>query len=264
MFAVLLCGPALIEANDVSAAVAREPATTSADLVVSNLAQLVLLRCRISTQDSFVGQVSQANLTNTPRRRLTGYSLTSANDYFPRDPADWQLLGSSDGGKSWDVLDIRRNERFPRRFYKRDFALQKPASYAVYRLQIDSVFAPALTNSVQLAEIEPHWADKEKMDGLSMAVSAHGENAPWEATRRAFDRDLRTKWLDFSQGSTNRASWVQWQLAAINGPPVVSLDRLKISSPQLMNPTKLNLQAVVVGRGNGSGGGVQTTGRNCL
>ncbi|HEV7923877.1 MAG TPA: PAS domain-containing protein, partial [Verrucomicrobiae bacterium] len=227
--------------------------TTNADIVVDNIAQLIL-NCRsFSLQDSFTGQGSQVvsnfnSATNALARKLVGYSLTSANDFYPRDPADWKLLASNDGGKSWDVLDVRRNETFPRRLQKRDFALQKPASYALYRLQIDSVFAPALANSVQLAEIEPHWAGGENTAGLTLVVSAHGENAPWEVIERAFDRDLSTKWLDFSRGSTNRVSWIQWQFAAINGPSMVGLNRLQAVRPQQMNPVKLDLQAIVVGR----------------
>ncbi len=239
--------------------------TTNADIIVDNIAQLLLNCRRFSLQDSFTGQGSQvfSNFTartNGPVRKLIGYSLTSANDFYPRDPADWQLLASNDGGKSWSVLDVRRNETFPRRLQKRDFALQKPASYSLYRLQIDSVFAPALANSVQLAELEPHWAEGEDTTGLSLVVSARGENAPWEVIERVFDRDLSTKWLDFARDSTNRATWIQWQFAAINGPSMVSLNRLQAIRPQQMEPVKLNLQAVVVGRGGESISLVDRTG----
>jgi PAS domain S-box-containing protein len=231
--------------------------TTNADILVENIAQLMLIGRGSSMRDSFTRQASQvlSNLTartSRPARKLVGYSLTSANDFYSRDPANWQLLGSNDGGKSWDILDVRRNEAFARRLQKRDFVLQKPASYALYRLQIDSVFAPALANSVQLAEIEPHWAEGENMAGLSLVVSARGENAPWEVIQRAFDKDLSTKWLDYARETTNRASWIQWQFAAINGPPVVSLNQLGALRPQQMNPVKLDLQAVVVGRGGQS------------
>ena len=227
--------------------------TTNADILVESIAQLNLLGRDSFELDSFAGQASQvlSNSTvgaNGPVRRLVGYSLTSANDFYPRDPADWQLLGSSDGGKNWEVLDARRNETFPRRLQKRDFALAKPAFNALYRLQIDSVFTPGpLANSVQLAEIEPHWAEGEDTAGLSLVVSARGENAPWEVIQRAFDKDLTTKWLDFSRESTNRASWVQWQWAAINGPPVVGLNRLRAVRSQQVNSVKLDLEAVVVG-----------------
>ncbi len=227
--------------------------TTNADTIVDNLAQLNLVCRAFSMRDSFAdqpGQVSSnsAALTHAPVRRLVGYSLTSANDYYPRDPSDWHLLGSHDGGNSWDVLDVRRNETFPRRLQRRDFALQTPAAYQIYRLQIDSVFAPALANSVQLAEIEPQWAPGENLAGLSLVVSARGENPPWEVIQRAFDRDLTTKWLDFSRDSSNRISFIQWQFAALNGPPVLSLSRLRSLRPQQTNSPKLDVQAVVVGR----------------
>jgi PAS domain S-box-containing protein len=226
--------------------------TTDASIVVENIAQLTEIGRSFSSRDSYTNQVSLV-LSNSngqiigPARKLVGYSLTSANDFFARDPTDWQLLGSSDG-ETWDVLDVRRNETFPKRLQRRYFVLQKPASYAFYRLQIDSVFAPADANSVQLEEIEPHWAQGEDLTGLSLVVSARRENPPWESIQRAFDRDLTTKWLDFSPQSTNRASWVQWQFAAMDGPPVVSLNNFQTKRPHEMNPVKLDLQAVVVGR----------------
>jgi PAS domain S-box-containing protein len=228
--------------------------TTNADIYVDNIARLVQARRIFSMRDTYTNQVPEtlSNVTaqkSGPMRKLVGYSLTSANDFYPRDPTDWEILASKDGGKTWDVLDVRRNETFPKRLQKRDFALQKPATYPLYRLQIDSVFAPAKANSVQLEEIEPHWADGENLAGLSLVVSARGENPPWEAIQRAFDRDLTTKWLDFSPGSTNRISWVQWQFAAINGSPVVSMNQLRAVRPRETNPLKLDLQAVVVGRG---------------
>ncbi|HUD49647.1 MAG TPA: PAS domain S-box protein [Candidatus Baltobacteraceae bacterium] len=231
--------------------------TTNADIVVDNIAQLNVICRGFSMRESFSGQAAQVlpnstGRTNVPVRKLVGYSLTSANDFYPRDPSDWELLASNDGGKSWDTLDVRQNETFPRRLQKREFVLRKPASYGLYRLKIDSVFAPALANSVQLAEFEPRWEEGESLAGLSLVVSARGENAPWEGVQSAFDRDLTTKWLDFSPGSTNRASWIQWQFVAIDGPPVVSLNRLLTIRPQQMNPMKLDLQAVVVGRGSGS------------
>src|SRR5208282_1385119 len=68
--------------------------TTNADIVVTNLEQLLLTGRGFSIHDSFAGQPSLARsnstaLTHGPIRRLLGYSLTSANDFYPRDPAAW-------------------------------------------------------------------------------------------------------------------------------------------------------------------------------
>jgi PKD repeat protein len=85
---------------------------------------------------------------------VTSYTLTSANDTMERDPADWRLLGSNNGGATWTVLDTRVNEVFNARFEKRAFTISNPAAYPLYRLQVDRVANPAAANSVQLAELE--------------------------------------------------------------------------------------------------------------
>ena len=43
------------------------------------------------------------------------YALTSANDFPQRDPQDWRLLASNDGGKTWTTLDVRKDEIFSAR-----------------------------------------------------------------------------------------------------------------------------------------------------
>src|ERR1700760_1079024 len=40
-------------------------------------------------------------------RLVCGYALTSANDFPQRDPMDWRLLASRDGGRTWTTLDTR-------------------------------------------------------------------------------------------------------------------------------------------------------------
>ena len=85
---------------------------------------------------------------------VTDYTITSANDAPERDPANWRLLGSNDGGSTWTTLDARSNHVFTARFQKQSFSTTNTAAYNVYRLQIDSVYNPGSANSVQLAELE--------------------------------------------------------------------------------------------------------------
>ncbi len=104
--------------------------TTNADIVVDNIAQLNLIGRSLAMRDTFADQASQVDsafiaLSNGPTRTLVGYSLTSANDFYPRDPTDWQLLASNDRGKTWDVLDVRRSETFPKRLQKTGFCPAK-------------------------------------------------------------------------------------------------------------------------------------------
>ncbi|MFJ9720820.1 alpha-1,2-mannosidase [Streptomyces sp. NPDC101213] len=65
------------------------------------------------------------------------YRLTSANDAPERDPRDWELQGSHDGGH-WTTVDSRTGERFRQRHETKEYAVASPASYAHYRLGITS------------------------------------------------------------------------------------------------------------------------------
>ncbi|MCK5563755.1 MAG: glycoside hydrolase family 99-like domain-containing protein [Planctomycetes bacterium] len=82
------------------------------------------------------------------------YAITSANDTPARDPMDWNLLGSNDGGIIWDTLDSRTGETFPSRFQRRVFSVSNIGTYEIYRLEITDIADFASASSVQLAEFE--------------------------------------------------------------------------------------------------------------
>jgi hypothetical protein len=171
-------------------------------------------------------------------RTLCGYALTSANDYPDRDPRGWRLLGSNDGGKVWEVLDVRTHEIFGSRFERHEYRLDRPAAYGHFRLQIDEVAVPQTANAVQLAEIEPLYAPADGGNETAMVVSAQGANGLWESVDKAFDRNRSTKWLDYADASTRYSSWVDWQYATNSRTPVVNLDRLlqsRATGPQNLN-----------------------------
>jgi hypothetical protein len=87
------------------------------------------------------------------RSVVTSYTLTSANDSPERDPKNWNLLGSNDGGATWVTLDTRTNQTFASRFQKLSFSFTNSTAYNIYRLEITALNGPN-PNSVQLAEIE--------------------------------------------------------------------------------------------------------------
>ncbi len=177
---------------------------------------------------------------------LTGYALTSANDQPARDPRDWRLLGSNDDGKTWDALDTHTNETFTSRLQKRTFTLALAARYVRYRLEINSVAAPKIANSVQLAEIEPLYASNEDSTRYSVVVSSRGDNPPNETAEKIFDGNPKTKWLDFTPGDTNRASWIQWQYASGQDSAVINLDQLHDARPWKPRLVKLDLTGVAL------------------
>jgi len=184
--------------------------------------------------------------TNIPLLEVHGYALTSANDSRPRDPQDWTLWGSSDGGKTWRTLDVRRHETFPQRRQRREFHLTNSAACQWFRLQIDSVYEPTNANSVQLGKLELRWADPAMAAHLTALVRTQGENAPGELVENLFDHNSESKWLDFSGPTNTRSSWIEWRYALGDGAPAINLDRAATSPALARQRSVLRLNAVAV------------------
>lgn len=96
----------------------------------------------------------QCRYTNGLTCLVTQYTVTAANNAPERDPKNWRLLGSNDGGTNWLTLDTRTNQVFTNRFEKHFYNVASVAACNLYRLQIDSVADATSANSVQLAELE--------------------------------------------------------------------------------------------------------------
>lgn len=79
---------------------------------------------------------------------VTGFALTSGNDYPVRDPVNVTLMGSNDG-QSWTQIQTFQNLQFKNRYQRNAYALTQAASFAYYRVLMQ-------TNDVtlQLAEVE--------------------------------------------------------------------------------------------------------------
>ena len=225
-------------------------------LVITNIGQLTVGARRLAAHNPLGEKAAQVlvaftNQAARPSKILSAYALISANDIPSRDPKDWRLLGSNDGGQTWHTLDVRHNEIFPQRFQRRSFFLTNEAPYSMYRLQIDCVRVPADqpggATCVQLAEIEPIYSSADRGGKLSLLVSAEGENPPLEAVEHAFDGKAKTKWLDFTEDdNTNRSSWVQWEYLSGGDPPVVNLRWVKALLARRPTPVELDLRGVVV------------------
>jgi hypothetical protein len=88
---------------------------------------------------------------------VSEYTITSANDAasFPeRNPADWRLLGSNNGGASWVTLDLRTNQVFTANFQRLAYSFTNTTAYNLYRFEIDRVANPAQAVAMQLDELE--------------------------------------------------------------------------------------------------------------
>jgi hypothetical protein len=74
---------------------------------------------------------------------VTGYSMTSANDAPPRDPAAWSVLGTNSAAvaadpadPSWTVLDTESGQRFAARHQTDFYPVRHPGSYRYYQLRV--------------------------------------------------------------------------------------------------------------------------------
>uniref|UniRef100_A0A0E0EBK3 Rad4/PNGase transglutaminase-like fold domain-containing protein n=1 Tax=Oryza meridionalis TaxID=40149 RepID=A0A0E0EBK3_9ORYZ len=66
---------------------------------------------------------------------LDSYDLMSANDVPERDPMDWVLEGSADGGSTWNTIDARSSVIFDSRFYRKTFTVDKRYKANAFRFR---------------------------------------------------------------------------------------------------------------------------------
>lgn len=186
-----------------------------------------------------------------PRKVIGAYALTSANDFQQRDPQDWRLLGSNDGGKTWTTLDTRTNELFSVRHQRRVFHVANTNAFNVFRLRIDRVRNPRSANSVQLAEIELLGLTTNDTSPTPIfldRITVQGDNPPLESVDHAFDGRVETKWFEAPEDRTTCASWIQWQYEAPAHVVITNLARLQQLHTRAGAGYPVRLSAVVAGK----------------
>jgi peptide-N4-(N-acetyl-beta-glucosaminyl)asparagine amidase len=87
--------------------------------------------------------------------QLIAYELMSANDAPERDPKDWILEGSNDGGSTWCVLDKQTSQVFEERFQRKSYKITTPGFQAnLFRFRFLSVRDVNSTSRLQLGSID--------------------------------------------------------------------------------------------------------------
>ncbi|KAL0928102.1 hypothetical protein M5K25_002342 [Dendrobium thyrsiflorum] len=92
-------------------------------------------------------------VANDQRLDLKSYDLMSANDAPERDPMEWVVEGSNDGGLSWTVLDKRSSQLFEKRFQRRSFRVETTSLCNAFRFNFISVRDPNATSRFQIGSI---------------------------------------------------------------------------------------------------------------
>lgn len=80
--------------------------------------------------------------------KLTGYSLTAANDSPDRDPKAWKLYGSNNNS-TWTLIDMQEDQMFYDRYNTNYYECSSVEKYSYFKLD---VFENAGEKNIQLAD----------------------------------------------------------------------------------------------------------------
>ncbi|XP_077244385.1 peptide-N-glycanase 1 [Tasmannia lanceolata] len=94
-------------------------------------------------------------VTNDQMHDLEAYELMSANDAPERDPMDWIVEGSDDGGSSWNILDKQTSQMFEKRFQRKTFKIESVRRMSnAFRLRFLKVRDSNTTSRFQIGSID--------------------------------------------------------------------------------------------------------------
>ncbi|KAG9148615.1 hypothetical protein Leryth_017377 [Lithospermum erythrorhizon] len=94
-------------------------------------------------------------LPNNQMHELVAYEMMSANDAPERDPRDWIVEGSEDGGSSWRILDRQNSQEFDKRFQRRTFEVESHGFTAnAFRIRFLVVRDEKATSRFQIGSID--------------------------------------------------------------------------------------------------------------
>lgn len=172
-------------------------------------------------------------------------ALTSANDADSRDPENFNLQGSNDGGASWSTVATFAGESFSKRAERRTFSTGNSLAFSSYRLNITK--NKGNDTLMQVAEVEligPQIAAKDHSTGA--IITARGAIGDAESPDKAFDDKTSTKWLD-NKGvpSVELPTWVMAKL-----PEAKAVNLLAITSANdadSRDPENFSLEASLDG-----------------
>ncbi|XP_074292665.1 peptide-N(4)-(N-acetyl-beta-glucosaminyl)asparagine amidase isoform X1 [Silene latifolia] len=93
---------------------------------------------------------------------LVAYELMSANDAPERDPMDWILEASTDGGSTWNILDRQTSQKFDGRFQRKLYKIKScsPQSNA-FRFSFSAVRNSESNSRLQIGSIDLYAKNNE-------------------------------------------------------------------------------------------------------
>ncbi|WP_335924596.1 discoidin domain-containing protein [Shewanella indica] len=172
--------------------------------------------------------------------------ITSANDAPARDPENFQVLASNDG-ENWITLGDFTGESFDKRFERKEFRFVNGLEFKYYRLNITK--NKGNDPHMQVAEIAyvgPIYTSEDHTTKAGITnITARNRIGDSEAETMAFDKDVKTKWLDHNDGkgapTEKEPSWVRVDLLAPKA--VDTLVLVSANDAKGRDPENFQLQA---------------------
>lgn len=134
----------------------------------------------------------------------SGASLTNDANSQAADPKSWVVKGSNDG-KSWTVLDERKNEKFEWRLYTRAFTIKHPGKFAFYKVEITENGGHSSTS---LAELE--FLGKDLSSDFDIIQKAMDDFAKTDELKGKLkdllDNDLKLSKQSYTEKDDNQKS----------------------------------------------------------
>ncbi|KAL6585138.1 Peptide-N(4)-(N-acetyl-beta-glucosaminyl)asparagine amidase [Orobanche minor] len=94
-------------------------------------------------------------VSDNQMHELVSYELMSANDAPERDPMDWILEGSEDGGSSWRFLNKQTSQKFDKRFQRKTYEVGSQSFLAnAFRFRFLAVQDAKSTSRFQIGSID--------------------------------------------------------------------------------------------------------------
>ncbi|MFT6988101.1 MAG: hypothetical protein ACJASL_000061 [Paraglaciecola sp.] len=148
-------------------------------------------------------------------------SITSANDAPERDPENFSLMGSNDGGTTWIMVGDWIGETFDARFERKLFSAENALAFTSYRLNISKNRGDS--NLMQITEIEligPKLPSLQHSHAPGNTYEGRARIGDGEAETMAFDGDATTKWLD--NGGVPSVEEPSWVVVTMTAPATVN------------------------------------------
>lgn len=128
--------------------------------------------------------------TTSKAINVSKVTMTTANDHDGRDPKEWSLLGSADGGSTWDLIHSHNEDLPTERYASKAFEFTASSkAYSTFKLVIYNTRDFNGEQTMQLSELSLN--DEKLTYTVTEATKGFSDD---ESASKLFDSKTDTKW----------------------------------------------------------------------